>query len=82
MSEPLQSYLDRQDAKSGNTLGGDLWRLAMEAQRALEVMRLEIQPALALEQQLKKQIEAVERRWKRELQLESEATERPPSPPG
>ncbi len=67
MSDTMQSYLDRMDQKTGNTLGGDLWRLAMEARDALQTMRREIGPALEMEKSLSEHIAGLERRWSEEL---------------
>ena len=68
MADKMQSYLDRMDEATGNTLGGDLWRLAMEARDALQTMRREIAPALAKEEMLSKHIAGLEKRWADELE--------------
>ncbi len=54
--------LDRLDAESGNTLGGDLWRIAREALECLELdggSNLN----LALRGRLRNAIAAIEKRW-------------------
>lgn len=78
----LRDYLDEQDEKSGNTLGSDLWRLATEAQNALGRHRFAVSHLAALEQQLKKQIERIEQRWREGLALEEAERRYDESQPG
>ncbi len=67
----FQDYLDRQDKKTGNTLGGDLWRLALEAIDVMDIQCMKLKLMRAQRDQLSKLVEGIEKRWKNDLAREA-----------